>query len=185
MFFKNNEQKEIENTMQMSINPEIIRMNDMMQQNYIQQNGYYSGSQQNTGYTGGVYGSFPQNNVQYVSQQARMIEPMDIPRFITKEFKLIKFFNTIWLLGALSGLAFFGYDIYKNYTGEANFAHYIVPAIVVLISFYKLVDALLNIKGASRDIKKLSGDLSKGFQTVPNFLVKVVENINLRRVDVN
>jgi hypothetical protein len=80
MFFKNKEQKEIEKTLEMSINPEVIKINQE-----ITEANYHSGMQ--TPHTHmGMNNSFAQPT-------QNVITPLDVPNFLLKEFGLIKFFN--------------------------------------------------------------------------------------------
>lgn len=182
MFYKDKNHREIEKTMELTMAPEIMEMTAVMQRQHDAYQQQTAMAQQRSAMA--AQGMVMPKQAGMVPQQ-QMAQPIDLPRFIIKEFSLLKKINMAWLLIALPALGFFGYSIYENYQNESLFTAFLLPVLFTGVAAYKVIDALLNMRGASNDMKNLESDLKKGFQTVPRFLLKIIESINVRKVDMN
>lgn len=215
MFFKDSNTKKIEQTMEQNINRELIEatqvmvginqrpMNPFDNQMYSQPMNQNPQNHQQMGYGNQFQGQFPQQMPGQFNQfpqqmpgqvfapnpngmQGKVGAPQSLPSFIIAEYKNVMIFAIIATIVSLVIIGVGAFFAYKEWSSEnSNFTGFIIPAIAIIVGFYKMIDSLLTWKSAKKDAQAVKTDFANGFHSIPRFITRIYRDLSVRMVDIN
>ena len=105
-----------------------------------------------------------------------------LPLFLVKEFSL----GRINALLNIFGFGFIGlWALLVLQDPKVGTFSKVIPTIVFLFAFYKIVSGVLQLMMVFNDTKKIKDDAARGLKNVPHFIIKVYRTLTIKTVDIN